>query len=115
MPMIFAARRPTTSTKRCVNGRLGCRSDLGHEPIEHCQKRIDNRLAKRTGGLRDLVIGYITGSEGQIAALLSDDGAGSFDRPLGKVAAVLEHRFDREFVGRLRFLLGWRCSHVVAR
>ena len=84
MSIIVAARRPASSTKRCANGRFIRRSGLGHEPIEHFEKRIDNRLAKRVGGLSDLVVGHVTGGEREIATLVSNDCARPFDRPLGK-------------------------------
>ena len=75
MLTIVAARPRTSSTKRCANGRFIDRSSLGYKPIEDFQKRIDNRLAKRTGGLCDLVVGHVTGGEREIATLVSNNGA----------------------------------------
>ena len=116
MLMFFAARRPTSSTKGRANSHFVRKSGLGHEPIEHFEKRIDNRLARRVGGFSDLLVGHVTGGKCQIATFVSNDGARPFDRPLAEVIAVLDgHRFGRGLVGNLRFLLEWRCSYVVAR
>jgi hypothetical protein len=120
--MIFSARRPITSTKRIANIHLDCGSDLGHEPIEHCQKRIDNCLAKRIGGLSDLFVGHVSGGEGEIATLFRNDGTRPLDRPLGKslrfsmdIVSVRVSSFIYDFFSVGGVAIWWRVEFLRTR
>ena len=80
-------------------------SVVGEEPVEHLEQRIDDRLAQCIGAFSNFVVGQITRGKGKVTALVGDDGARAFDRPLRKISPALDfHRFRFEIVDHLRFL-----------
>ena len=67
-----------------------CELGLGHQFIKDLKQRIDNGLAKRIGGFRDLFVGHVARGKGKVAALVRDNRAGSLNRPLREICSVLD-------------------------
>lgn len=63
---------------------------LCDETVEHLKEGVYNRLTKGIGGFRNLVVGHVAGGKGEIAALISDDRAGSLNRPLREIGPALD-------------------------
>ena len=64
---------------------------LRYQFIKDLEQRIDNGLAKRIRGFRDLFVGHIACGQGKVAALVRDKRTGSLNRPLREICSVLDY------------------------
>lgn len=74
---------------------------LRNEAVEDFKQSIDDGLAERVGAFRDSAIVAPARSHSKIAALVSYDSGGAFDRPLCEIGAA----FDRD--GFHGFIFPW--------
>ena len=61
---------------------------LLEQAIENLEQGIDNRLTERITGLGNLSLIHVACRQRQVAPLFSNDGTGTFDRPLSEVCAI---------------------------
>ena len=88
-------------------------SVVGKEPVEDLEQSVDDRLTQGIGAFSDFVVGRVTRGQREITALVGDNGARAFDRPLRKISPALDfHRLGFEIVDHLRFLSRCRSMTV---